>query len=288
MIFGQVWVGAMISDVISSFGVKADAVIGYSLGETAGLFATRAWTGRDRMLKRMRQTTLFTQQLAGPCDAARQVWGMTAEDEVDWCTGVVNRSASEVQFALTGRSRVYLLIVNTPEECVIGGDREAVAQLVGALDCYFHPLDGITTVHNEVVMSVAREYRDLHLFDTTPPPGLRFYSGLWGKAYELTADSAADAILGQALQHFDYTKLINQAYEDGVRLFIEMGPGMSCTRMIERILGDREHVATAICINGQSEVENILKALALLISEGIEVDLSGLYGRAKPVDRYAR
>jgi len=44
----------------------------------------------------------------------------------------------------------------------------------------------------------------------------------------LTRDRAADAILAQALQTVDFPAVVNKAYADGVRLFIEIGPGASC------------------------------------------------------------
>ena len=40
------------------------------------------------------------------------------------------------------------------------------------LGCRFFPLHGVTTVHCEVARQVAEPYRDLHLFPTTPPPGV--------------------------------------------------------------------------------------------------------------------
>ncbi len=52
MIFGQVVHGNMMARVVQRFGVKpTSAVIGYSLGESAGLFALGAWTDRDAMLQ---------------------------------------------------------------------------------------------------------------------------------------------------------------------------------------------------------------------------------------------
>src|SRR5262249_44806875 len=48
-IFGQVTLGALVADVLSLFGIHACAAIGYSLGESAGLFALRAWIDRDEM-----------------------------------------------------------------------------------------------------------------------------------------------------------------------------------------------------------------------------------------------
>jgi PfaB family protein len=286
-IFGQVWLGSMVSDVIASFSIKPDAVIGYCLGETVGLFATRTWNDRDLMLSRMRETRLFTNDLGGSCDAVRECWNAAEDEKIDWQLGVIDRPADEVRTALRDRSRVYLLIINTPGECIIGGDHSAVQELVKDLNCGFHPLEGVTTVHCEVVKPVESAYRELHLFHTTPPEGVAFYSGIAGSQYQVTTENAADSIVRQALETFDYTKLINAAYDDGVRIFIEMGPGASCSRMIGQILGDREHIARSVCVNGQSDVGNVLRLLAQLNAERIPLDLSSLYIDAGRKNAYA-
>ena len=39
--FGQVTVGSLISDIAVSLGIRCDAMIGLSLGESAGLFGVR-------------------------------------------------------------------------------------------------------------------------------------------------------------------------------------------------------------------------------------------------------
>lgn len=272
VIFGQVWLGTFISDVVSSFAIKPDAVIGYSLGETAGFFSTRTWQARDEMLRRIQDTTLFTEDLAGPCTSVQKTWGV--DGDVDWALGVINSDATSVEKVISYYEKVYLLIINTPDECVIGGDRKQLQQAVQQLDSHFHPITGVTTVHCEVAKPVEKPYRDLHLFETTPPEGVTFYSGIRGGAYEVTRESAADSILDQALQSFDYTKVINSAYDDGVRLFIEMGPGATCTRMIDRILEDKPHYAKAICTKGKDSVLNLLQTLASLYTEGVDVDFS--------------
>ncbi len=274
VIFGQVWLGTFVSDVVASFDIKPDAVIGYSLGETAGFFSTRTWTARDEMLKRIQQSTLFTEELAGPCTSVQKAWG-TAKP-VDWALGVINTSADKVKAAVEKYEHVYLLIINTPNECVIGGDKTELNKAVKELNAQYHPLSGVTTVHCEVAKPVEKAYRDLHIFETTPPKDVTFYSGIRGGAYEVTQDSAADSILDQALAPFDYTKVINSAYEDGVRLFVEMGPGGSCTRMIDKILEDKPHYAKAVCVKGKNSVDNVLQCLARLYVEGIDVNFSKL------------
>ncbi len=274
VIFGQVWLGTFISDVVASFAVKPDAVIGYSLGETAGFFSTRTWTARDEMLKRIQQSSLFTEELAGPCTSVQTAWG--TEQPIDWALGVINTSEDKVKVVLEKFKHVYLLIINTPNECVIGGDKTELNNAIKELNAQYHPLSGVTTVHCEVARPVEKAYRDLHIFETTPPEDVTFYSGIRGGAYEVTQDSAADSILDQALAPFDYTKVINSAYEDGVRFFVEMGPGGSCTRMIDQILEDKAHYAKAVCVKGQNSVDNLLQILARLYVEGVDVNFSKL------------
>ncbi|MCK5668604.1 MAG: type I polyketide synthase, partial [Gammaproteobacteria bacterium] len=120
VIFGQVWLGTFVSDVISQFGIRPDAIIGYSLGETAGFFSTHTWTDRDEMLRRIRETDLFTDALAGPCNSVRNKWQLKNDETVDWLIGVVDRPAEDVKQLLPDHPRAYLLIINSPNECVIG------------------------------------------------------------------------------------------------------------------------------------------------------------------------
>ena len=50
-------------------------------------------------------------------------------------------------------------------------------------------------------------------------------------------------ITAQAAGMIDFPRVVETAYADGARVFLEMGPGASCARLIGRILGD--HVAQA-------------------------------------------
>lgn len=280
VIFGQVATGCAVSDIVRSFGVSPAAYIGYSLGESAALFASGTWRQRDSMLLQMYDSTLFTEDLAGECRAAARAWGVPEGKGVDWQIGVVSAPAREVRRAIRMTTRVYLLIVNTPHECVIGGDAKGVKRLVAILGCSFFPLSGVTTVHCEVAREVAEPYRNLHLFETNPPPGVTFYSGAEGGAYEVNRESAADAILAQALEGINYPAVINSAYNDGVRIFLEMGPGASCSRMISQILDGKPHLARSACAPALDGEGAILRLLANLAAEGVRVNLEPLFAVA--------
>jgi PfaB family protein len=285
MIFGQVVHGAVMTGLVKSFGIRPQAMIGYSLGESAGLFALGVWPDRGQMLKRMLTTNLFVTELAGPCRAARTAWNIPENEEVNWCVAVVNRPADKVRKVIHSQPFVKLLIINTPDQCVIGGRKQDVKATIQKLGCEAVFLDGVVTVHCNAAAPVAREYKQLHLFSTTLPKDIRFYSCALGRAYTPTRESAAKSILNQALSGFDFTTLIEQAYTDGVRIFLEMGPHTSCTAMINTILNAKPHLALSACCRGEDDLLTILKCLGTLATHRVPMDLDALYGtRAWPPD----
>ncbi|MCH7872303.1 MAG: type I polyketide synthase, partial [Planctomycetes bacterium] len=279
-IFGQVSFGTVLSDLLRQLGVEPTAAIGYSLGESTAMFAMRAWRDRDEMFRRMHQSPLFRTDLAGPYDAVRRAWSIPPSQTIEWRAVVLNRPAVEVREALraTNTPHVRLLIVNTPGESVIGGLPGDVERVVAALGCNAVSLEGVASVHCDVLNAVEDSYRALHLLPVTPPDGIDFYSGHAASRYELTRESAAESILNQALHGFDFPALIRQAHDDGVRAFVEIGPQSSCTRMISEILAGRPHLAASASSRDQSEVLSVLRLLATLIAERIPVDLDALYG----------
>ncbi len=286
LILGQVAFGTLGSDLLRALGIRPQAVLGYSLGETAGLFALRVWTERDEMLRRVMNSSLFAIDLAGECRAARAAWKLSREERADWLAGVVNSPAGDVRQLLqesANLQRVYLLISNTPQEAVIGGERRQVDAAVRRLGGSFHPLRGVSTVHCEIVRQVEQAYRELHLLRTTAPNGVRFYSAAWGRAYGVSEQAAANSILAQALHGFDFPALIHQAYADGVRAFIEIGPGATCTRMLEQILGTRPYLAHSAHVGNQNALLTVLQLLGSLIAHRIPVDLNALYGHPTEV-----
>ena len=55
-------------------GIRPEATIGYSSGESNALFALGAWNDLGEMMKASRTGTAFTSDLVAPFNAARQAW----------------------------------------------------------------------------------------------------------------------------------------------------------------------------------------------------------------------
>ncbi|MFO7666963.1 MAG: beta-ketoacyl synthase N-terminal-like domain-containing protein [Desulfobacterales bacterium] len=283
MIFGQVAYSGIIAKLLVDFGVKPSAVIGYSLGESAGNFAMNVWPNYGEMLERMLKTDLFTSELAGTCNAVRTAWNIASGEDIDWCAAVVNRPAGNVNEALAAFPYVRLLIINTPDECVIGGMKKQVDALIRKLSCEAVFLEGVVTVHCDAVNPVADKYKELHLFPVNQPEGITFYSCALGRSYEMNSANVASSILKQAIQGFDFTATVEQAYKDGIRIFIETGPLSSCTRMIGRILQDRPHFAASASVKGEDEYVTFIKFMGSMIGERIPVDTDRIYKEFSPV-----
>jgi len=279
-IYGQVVFGSLMTRLITKFGIHAQAVIGYSLGETAGLFALGAWPDRGEMLTRLAQSPLFRTELTGPCHAARKAWNLDPDVPFTWKVAAVNRPSETVRQILPRFPLARLLIVNTPDECVVGGDQPAVEGVIRALNCEAVYLEGVVTVHCDAAVPVRKAYRALHRFPTAHPTDIRFYSCALNRAYSLNTESAADSITRQAISGFDFPAAIQQAYSDGVRIFLEMGPHASCTRMISRILDDQPHLALSANSRGEDEMLSLLKLLGTLAAERIPINLEALYGQS--------
>ncbi|MFM8275247.1 MAG: beta-ketoacyl synthase N-terminal-like domain-containing protein [Gemmata sp.] len=277
LMFGQVTAGALVSDVLVSLGVRCDAMVGLSLGESAGLFGTRVWAARDEMYRRMQRSSLFASDLAPPYTSARLHFGLPPGTPVDWVSGVVPASADAVTAALRPGLRAYLLIVNTATECVIGGARADVESLAAAIGKPVRLLEGVTLAHCDAGRPVSGPYRELHKLPVAPRP-LTVYSGAWGRSYTPDELACADSITAGLVGVIDVPRVIDAAYRDGVRAFIEVGPGNSCTRLIDAILGDRPHVVRAAHAAKQDAASQVLRLVAHLVAERLPVDLGALYG----------
>ncbi len=109
------------------------------------------------------------------------------------------------------------------------------------------------TVHCDAAIPSAKPTARFTGFQPFQPPEYPLLQLRAEPCVSLNTESAADSITRQAVSGFDFTATIHQAYADGVRIFLEMGPHSSCTRMIPRILEDRPHLAISASSRGEDE-----------------------------------
>ena len=257
-------------------GIRPDAAIGYSSGETAALAALGAWTDPAAAYRDFRASELFSAELAGEFRAVRRVWQRRGITATRWATYLVNGAADGIRSALAGEAAVHLMTINTPDTCVIGGEPAACEVVLRRLGATAFPLDYGIAAHAPEVAEVGEQYRQLHLRPTRDVPGVRFYSAATGESYRASADLAADALLAQMCGTIDFVRVIERAWTDGVRVFIEHGPQAQCTGWIRRILADREHVSVALDAPAGRGTRQLCQAVVELVAAGVPVTVDGL------------
>ena len=255
-------------------GLKPQAGIGFCSGESNALFGLGAWNDLDVMMTDIQELGVFTRAIGGEFQTLRAAWGDAAPDTLDWVNWRVLADADAAREAVANEPLARLTIINAPGDIVIGGQREACDRVVQRLGRdRAQRLGYDVALHCPEIQAFAEPWRALHHRETTAVEGVRFYSGATCDSYTATADAAADAILGMAVDTWDFPALIERAWDDGVRVFVEHGPRDGCAKWIRRILGSKPHVSVALDRSGRNALEQLLDVAQTLRAAGVEADV---------------
>lgn len=254
-----------------------DAAIGYSSGESNSLYAFGIWSDMDAMRREIEASGLMERELGVEFAAIARAWGVGS---AQWAMWNALAPVAEVEEAIAGEPRVHLAIVNTGDDVVIGGDASAcerVVETIGRRRC--RPVAYNLACHvPEVAASFHRPWLDIHTRNVTSMPGLRLYSNGPNSSYVADTATCAEAITMQAERTLEFPATIRAAYADGVRVFVEHGPGGACTNFIRAILRDRDIVAVHLDRRDRS-ISQVFEATAALVAAGVDVDHGALTRR---------
>ncbi len=262
------------------FRIQPQAAFGYSQGELSGMmYALGGWRDNNMLSEGLATSPLYQTQLTGPCLAARKLWNLPLNlpTKSVWCSYVLKASVTAVKAILKQEKCVYLTFINTPQEVTIAGDPNACLRVIKALQCkhFLIPFDNAS--HCEVAQSEYEALVQIHLQKVYNVEGITFYSAVDCAPLPLDSNYIAHNSAKLSCQTVDFPAIINRVYADGVRIFIELGAGNSCSQWIAATLKDQEHIAMSINSKGVDDQTGIVKMLAKLVSHRVPMDLSPLY-----------
>ncbi len=269
------------------FKLKPDAALGYSIGEGSMLWAMDAWHEGDAASEVFNASNLFKSRLFGRKEAIREAWGLPSQFSDDfWASYVLTTSFAQVMDAISHETHVYLTHVNTPTEVVIAGDPAACERVIEKIGCQSLRAPFEVAIHNEAMLSEYNEFYRLHHWPVqTVSQNVTFYSAADYEPIRMESDLIARSIGRVSCKYVDFPRLVHRAYRDGARIFVELGPGATCTRWINDTLksAGREHLAVAIDNLRLDDHSALIKMLARLASHRVSMDLSPLYQLDRPV-----
>ncbi|MBF0188934.1 MAG: beta-ketoacyl synthase, partial [Magnetococcales bacterium] len=258
-------------------GLRPTATLGLSSGESNGLFAFGVWRDMAEMFREIDASRLYGHWLTGSCRSAARAWGWRDEQAVSWRNWRILAPVESVKAVVARHHHVEITIIQSAMDCCIGGeetDCRSVIEEIGTARAL--PLGQDMVVHCRELDPVADIWHEIHLREAFPAPGIRFYSNTGNRSYEPTRKAAATAILEQARNPVDFRVTVERAWQDGVRIFLEMGPRNALSQAISQTLGERPHLALAMNHPGRNDLEQLARVAAQLHVAGVEVDLHGL------------
>lgn len=270
------------------FGVQPEMFFGYSQGENAIALSSGIWStakGGDKLLA----SDLFKTGIYGPKTLLRRYWQLgdtEGDNDCLWSTYVVWAPVEQVRQALADEPRVYLLIINTDNEVVLGGDPAGLLRVVERLQCAGQQLPLNNLAHTPIL---AQAYDELVDMNTSPllqeAYPFRVYSAATYDQIPITQESIAHSVSQTIARPLDFPRLVRKVYADGARIFLEMGLENNCSRWIEQIVQTDQPtavpaqsvVALAIHTRRTTFLQQLFRMLACLASHQVPVNLAPLY-----------
>ena len=198
-----------VAQLLRSWGVIPDALVGYSLGEYVAACVAEVLPLQDALTLVARRAQLIQSLPEG-----RMVAVPLSEDEV--------------QSFLS--PAISLAVINGPANCVLAGSREAIAALTARLTgekIAFRTLETTHAFHSHLMAPVEVEFAALLRQFTFQAPQIPYISNITGTW--ITAEEATD--LAYWMRHLNQTVRFGQGLAEllrqGNRVFLEIGPGQA-------------------------------------------------------------
>ncbi len=273
-------VSVALTDVLKSiFDLKPDSAFGYSMGEVSMMYALGVWGTTDAMSRRLREDPVFQTRLAGPMDTLREAWGLdpSVADGSFWSGFALLAPVEKIKEAVAKEEFARLILINTPSEAVIAGKPDACKRVAESLGCdYFEAALG-DVIHCDWVRADYDALTALHVLDVNKNREVDFYTAVGNKKLSISSEGVANNIAEMYCNPVDFVTLTNTVYDDGARIFIELGARDNCSRHISQVLSDKEHLCVSLNRKGSSDKQNLLRAFSKLLSHGVDLDVSRLF-----------
>ncbi|MCO4782945.1 MAG: hypothetical protein KC646_11530 [Candidatus Cloacimonetes bacterium] len=264
---------------VEDFKIQPDQILGFSGGEINCLSALKVWN-MDEYYECAQHDKVFSHQAAGEFFSVQKYFD--TDETIKWSSYLVYLSETELKDKLKDWDRVFLTMVNTSKECMIAGITKDTENFINSLSCHTVKIPIPQVYHCDIMDLDKPALLDLWSNPVKAPQGIDFYAHATGKPYPLTQKSVSEAITKTCCECVDFQPVVQNAYADQARLFMEVGPQGSVTRHVQNILDGKEHFAVATNTAERSDENQLFHSLAMLATHGLRMDLS-LLGEPKLV-----
>jgi acyl transferase domain-containing protein/NAD(P)H-dependent flavin oxidoreductase YrpB (nitropropane dioxygenase family)/NAD(P)-dependent dehydrogenase (short-subunit alcohol dehydrogenase family) len=254
--------------LLRSLGVQPDMVAGHSYGEYVALCAAGVFSEED---------------LIALSEARARFMGEEAGSDPGTMAAIFSDMDTVAQ-NLTGLEGVWIANVNAPKEIVISGLRTAVddaVQKFGTQGIRARRLPVSCAFHSPIMAGASGRLKKFLTSIKVSVPKLAVFSNTTTHPYPAKPQAITKQLMQHLVSRVEFVQEIEEMYRHGARIFVEVGPGRVLSGLVDRILGDRPHLAAASDQSGRSGVVQLQHLLGQLMAQGVPVNLEKIFrGRA--------
>ncbi|MCS6135495.1 PfaB family protein [Shewanella baltica] len=273
------------------FNIKPKMALGYSMGEAAMWASLDVWQTPHAMINATENSDIFNHAISGELTAVRRAWQLADNEAIVWNSFVVRADSHEIKALLPEFPRAYLAITQG-DTCVIAGCEASCKALLATLGKRGIAANRVTAMHTAPAMLVHGQVQDFYTQALKPEAlkpkaqdlPIRFISAAQTAPVIVDSHSIGRAIADTFCSPLDFSALIQNATEQGARLFVEVGADRQTSTLIDKISHAHASQSTAnaataaIACNakGADAIISLLKCLAQLISHRVPLSLAPL------------
>jgi len=188
----------------------------------------------------------------------------------------VRADRKEVEAIIKDIDGVVVANHNSPKQIIISGSKDGIklaCEKLSASGCKSVPLPVSAAFHSSFVEPARSSLEKvINEVSWNESSGIAVYSNNTAKPHT----NAKKAMAGHLTGSVEFVAQIENMYNDGARVFLELGPKNVLAKLVGQILGDKNHTSVAIDDNG-SGISGMLHALGQLIASGVDVNIAKLF-----------
>lgn len=270
----SVFIGGMaMHELLLSLGIEPDVMMGHSSGESAALGASGA------------NPAVTAEERAGCISRHYEVYdGLLKDGKIP--TGALLAVGAlppdTVEQILTSHGQgVVVAMDNCSNQIVLYGSAEAIDRVRQALTaeggiCMPLPFD--RGYHTPDFAAVSKAFLQYYKDVKLGLPKVPMYSCASADLFPRTVAAVRKLAAAQWSQKVRFRETVLKMHDDGVRVFVEVGPSANLSAFVNDILIDRDFVGLATNQRRKGGVEQLLAVLGQLFTIGRSPKLERLFG----------
>lgn len=250
--------------LLEALNVSPNMVAGHSSGEYVALCASGVYEEED--LYRLTEARgRFIVEMAGD-DTGTMV--------------AVKAGRREIEDVIKSIEQVWVANVNAPTQTIISGRKADMAEAVRRLEnegMQVRPIPVSCAFHSPLVVPARDRLAEFISTIHFAKPKMGIFSNTTADLYPQDPEEMKVLLSKHLISPVEFTREVEQMYDTGARIFIEVGPRNVLTGLTGKILGERTHLAVAVDKRDRTGLLQLHHVLAQLATHGVPLELDRFY-----------